>query len=49
MREGRGLDVGRTNGVCVCVLKGVAARLLAVRVLTRVGESCDVRWTGIAD
>ena len=34
--EGRGLDVGRTNGVCVFLL-GVAAQPLAGSVLSRVG------------
>ena len=35
VREGRVLDVGRTNGVCFSL--GVAARLLTGSVLRRVG------------
>ena len=46
VREGR--DVGRTNDVFLCFLLGVAARLLTGSVLSRVGELCDCRWTGIA-
>ena len=44
VKEGRGLDVGRTNGVCdtrcTCFLLGVAARPLTASVLSRVCEPC---------
>ena len=33
---------------CLLFLLGVAARLLTVSVLMRVGEPCDCQWTGIA-
>ena len=44
--EGRGWDVERTNGVCfwLWVLSG----LLPASVLTRVGQPCNIKWTGIA-
>ena len=33
---------------CICFVLGVAARLLAVSVLTRVGQLCNIQWTAIA-
>ena len=47
VREGRGGDVGRTNGVSV-PFWGDAERLLIVSALTGVGGPCHVQTRGIA-
>ncbi|KAJ1468960.1 ankyrin repeat-containing domain protein, partial [Baffinella frigidus] len=47
VREGGG-GGGGVHQRCMCFLLGVAARLLAVSVLTRVGEPCTVPRTRIA-
>ena len=45
--EGRGGELGRTNGICVSSW-GVAERQLTVSELTRVGGPCHVQARGIA-
>jgi hypothetical protein len=47
VREG-GVCVGGVHQRCMCFLLGVAARLLAVSVLTRVGGPCTIPRTRIA-